>query len=49
MHAGEQIVEKYGFSIELNQIAEPGGEVEVNNGAVGSTLDYDDVNGCYIG
>ena len=42
--SSEQIVEKYGFSIELNQIAEPGGDVEVNNGGVGSSLDYDDVN-----
>lgn len=41
----EQIVEKYGFSIELNQIAEPGGQREVGNGAVGGTLEYDDVNG----
>ena len=43
--SAEQIVEKYGFSIELNQIAEPGELREVNNGAVGSTLEYDDVNG----
>lgn len=42
--SGEQIIEKYGFSIELNQIAEPGGEREVNNGAVGGTFAYDDVN-----
>lgn len=42
--AREQIVDQYGFSIELNQIAEPGGQIEVNNGAVGSTLEYDDVN-----
>ncbi len=42
--SGEQLIKEYGFSIELNQIAEPGGEVEVNNGAVGSSLDYDDVN-----
>lgn len=42
--ANEQLINDYGFSIELNQIEEPGDDAEVNNGAVGSRITYDDVN-----
>lgn len=40
----EQIVPDYGFSIELSQIAEAGSGLEVDNGAVASTAEYEDPN-----
>lgn len=43
-YVNEQLITNYGISIEMNQINEPGGNVEVNNGAVGSTLNYADDN-----
>lgn len=44
-YVNEQLITKYGISVELNQVNEPGNDIELNNGAVGSKLEYAETNG----
>lgn len=43
-YVNEQLITNYGISVELNQINEPGNDVEVKNGAVGASFEYADSN-----
>jgi hypothetical protein len=41
----EQLILKKGFSVSISQVRNPGDTLEVNNGAIGSTIDYADIEG----
>ena len=40
----EQIIYREGFSISVNQVGKPGEEFDSDNGAIGQTFEYADIN-----
>lgn len=41
----EQIINEYGFSVSVNQLPEPGQQIDARNGIIGGAIDYKDLTG----